>query len=188
MEFLKELFSEGPLTYDQLAAKAAEKKMKLADISGGAYVGKDKFDTLLTEKNGLQERLDEANGKLSGYDPEWKAKAEQAQAEAENKIKAMQRSQAMKEQSAGIRFSSESAKRAFLSDLEAKNLPVEDGRVIGFDDFLKTYQETDPNAFMPDKPAPTITIPGQGTPPKQTNQQYLDQKYGKNPYYKPKGE
>ena len=83
MEFLKELFGEEPLTYDQLAAKVAEKKMKLADISGGAYVGKYKFDTLLTEKNGLQERLDEANGKLSGYDPEWKAKAEQAQAEAE---------------------------------------------------------------------------------------------------------
>lgn len=188
MEFLKELFDNGPLSYDQLAAKAAEKKLKLADLSGGAYVGKEKFDALTAERDSLKTRLDEANSKLEGYDPEWKEKAAQAQLEADEKIKAMQRNQAFKEQAAGLKFSSESAKKAFLSDLEAKNLPVEDGRVIGFDDFVKNYRESDPNAFAPDKPTPTITVPGQGKAPKQTAQQFLDSKYKNNPFYKPKGE
>jgi hypothetical protein len=187
MEFLKELFGNEALTFDQLSAKVTEKKMKLADLSTGAYVGKDKYDTLLTDRDGLKTRLEEANGKLSGYDPEWKEKAAQAQLDADNKIKAMQRSQVLKEQSASIKFSSESARKAFISDLEAKNFPVEDGKVIGFEEFLKSYKEMDPNAFAPDKPAPTITVPGQGTPQKPTVQQYLDNKYGKNPYYK-KGE
>lgn len=48
MEFLKDLFGAEALTYDQLAAKVAEKKMKLADISTGAYVGKEKFESLPT--------------------------------------------------------------------------------------------------------------------------------------------
>ena len=47
MEFLKELFGNESLTYEQLAAKVAEKKMKLADLSTGAYVGKDKYETCL---------------------------------------------------------------------------------------------------------------------------------------------
>ena len=78
MEFLKEIFGDGALTYDQLAAKVAEKKMKLADLSTGGYVGKEKFEALNTEKSGLETRLNEANKKLEGYDPEWKTKAEQS--------------------------------------------------------------------------------------------------------------
>ena len=56
--------------------------MKLADLSGGGYVGKEKFDALNAEKDSLQKLLDEANSKLEGYDPQWKEKAENAQKEA----------------------------------------------------------------------------------------------------------
>lgn len=188
MEFLKDFFGTEALTYEQLAEKAAEKKMKLADLSGGAYVGREKFDALAAERDNLKARLEEANGKLQGYDPEWKAKAEQAQTEAEKQIKSLQRSQALREQSSGLKFSSESAKRAFLSDLEAKELPLEDGKVIGFDDFVKKYKETDPNAFISDTPAPSITILGQGQQPKPSEQSILDSKYKNNPFYHPKGE
>ena len=188
MEFLKEIFGTEALTYDQLAAKVSEKKMKLADLSGGAYVGKEKYDTLTAERDSLKTRLDDANGKLEGYDPEWKNKAAQAQTEAENKIKALQRLQALKEQSSSLKFSSESAKRAFLSDLEARDLPLEDGRVIGFDEFVKKYRETDPDAFAPDKPAPSITIPGHGQPTKLKAQTILDEKYKNNTLYHQKGE
>lgn len=188
MEFLQSLFGDESLSYEQFKAKVTESKIKIADLSGGAYVGKDKFDTLLADRDNLKSRLDEANGKLEGYDPEWKSKAEKAQQEAENKILSMQRSQMVKEKSEQLKFSSESARRAFLADLEAKNLPVEDGKMLGFDDFVSAYRETDPAAFAPDRPAPTITIPGKGVSPKQTEQQYLDSKYKNNPYYKPKGE
>ena len=157
MEFLKEIFGDGALTYDQLAAKVAEKKMKLADLSTGGYVGKEKFEALNTEKSGLETRLNEANKKLEGYDPEWKTKAEQAKAAADEQVQAVQRSFAMKEQAANLKFSSESAKRAFIADLEAKKLPIQDGKVLGFDDFAKSYRERDPGAFLPDEKPPRFS-------------------------------
>lgn len=43
MEFLKELFQE-PLSYDAFEKAVEEKGFKLADISKGEYVVKDKFD------------------------------------------------------------------------------------------------------------------------------------------------
>lgn len=169
-----------------LSDEAVQKIMNLH----GADIEKQKqtIATLTAERDGLQTRLEEANGKLEGYDPDWKTKAEQAKTEAENKIKQMQKSQILKNQIDKISFSSESAKKAFFIDLEEKNLPLEDGTVIGFDDFVKKYKESDPGAFMPDKPAPTITIPGQGKPPKPTDQSILDAKYKNNPFYKSKGE
>lgn len=188
MEFLKELFGNESLTYEQLAAKVAEKKMKLADLSIGAYVGKDKYETLTADRDGLKQRLEEANGKLEGYDPEWKTKAEQAQTEADAKVNKIRRGYLLKEAAGGIKFSSESAKKAFLSDLEAAELPVQEDKVLGFEDFLSKYKESDPSAFLPDKPAPTITVPGQGPASKKTGQQLLDEKYKNNPFYHPKGE
>lgn len=157
MEFLKEIFGDGALTYDQLAAKVAEKKMKLADLSAGGYVGKEKFETLSAEKTNLETRLADANKKLEGYDPEWKAKAEQAKADADEQVQAVQHNFALKEQAAGLKFSSESAKRAFMADLEAQKLPIQDGKVLGFDDFAKSYRERDPGAFLPDEKPPRFS-------------------------------
>ena len=37
---LKELFGDGALTYDQLAAACKDKGVKFADISGGDYISK----------------------------------------------------------------------------------------------------------------------------------------------------
>ena len=45
-----------------------------ADITAKA----NEITTLKAEKTTLTEQLNTANGKLEGYDPEWKAKAEQA--------------------------------------------------------------------------------------------------------------
>ena len=46
----------------------------------------------------------------------------------------------------------------------------------------------DPNAFAPDKPAPTITVPGKSGMTAKTGQAYTDEKYKNNPFYHPKGE
>ena len=49
-----------------------------ADITAKA----NEITTLKAEKTTLTEQLNTANGKLEGYDPEWKAKAEQAKTDA----------------------------------------------------------------------------------------------------------
>ena len=162
MEFLKTLFGEKALTYDQLAEKVTKQGMKLADLSAGGYVGKEKFDALTTEKNSLQTRLEEANTKLEGYDPQWKEKAQQAQNQADAEVAKIKRSYLLRDQTANIKFSSQSARKAFLSDLEAKNLPVQEDKVLGLEDFIQQYRESDPGAFLSEEKPPKISGPTPG--------------------------
>lgn len=62
MEFLKEIFGDGSLTYDELAAKLKDNKdIKLANLAGGMYVDKRK----LTDK---ENELAAANQKISGLE------------------------------------------------------------------------------------------------------------------------
>ena len=42
--------------------------------------------TLTAERDAARTQLGEANGKLEGYDPDWKAKAAQAQADAQAQV------------------------------------------------------------------------------------------------------
>ena len=71
MEFLKSIFGEKPLSYEEFVQAInahngneanKENLIKLANLGSGAYVSKDKFAALETDKNGLQSKLDEANG------------------------------------------------------------------------------------------------------------------------------
>ena len=169
MEFLKELFGDKALTFDQFAAKVNERKMKLANISDGAYVGREKFDTLTADRNGLKQRLDDANAKLEGYDPECKSKADQAQKKADAEIAKVKRSYLLRDQTSGIKFSSESARKAFLSELEGKDLPLQDGKLLGFDDFVKQYRESDPGAFSSEEKPPIFSRHAPGPTDTGTN-------------------
>lgn len=149
---------------------------------------KQQITTLTTERDAARTQLGDANKKLEGYDPEWKTKAEKAENDAKAQVAAMQQDFAAQTAAAGVKFSSESAKRAFLSDLKAKKLPLQDGKLLGFEDYLKSYRESDPDAFAPEKAAPTITVGSKGQTPATSSQSFLDSKYKNNPFYHPKGE
>ena len=58
---------------------------------------------------------------------------------------------------ASLKFSSKGAESAFRAALAEKELKLKDGKLEGFDDFVKAQKEADPASFAPDKPAPTIT-------------------------------
>lgn len=66
----------------------------------------------------------------------------------------------------GLKFSSKSAERAFTAALKEKKLPLKDGVLDGFDDFLQLQRDADPDAFAPDKPVPKFTTVsgGNGAP------------------------
>ena len=150
---------------------------------------KQQVATLTTERDAARSQLADANKKLEGYDPEWKQKAADAEQKAAAQVSALKADYAAENAAAGLKFSSVSAKKAFLADLKAKGLTLQDdGKLLGFDDFVKEYKGDDPDAFAPDKPAPTVTVPGQGRAPAKTGQAYVDDKYKHNPFYHPKGE
>ena len=117
-----------------------------ADITAKA----NEITTLKAEKTTLTEQLNTANGKLEGYDPEWKAKAEQAKTDAASQVAALEKGYALERKAAGLKFSSESARKAFLAEAKAQNFAMKDGEILGFDDYVKTFKAADPSAILPD--------------------------------------
>ena len=69
MEMLKAIFNGVNQSAD----------VKLGNLAGGQYVDKNKYDD-------ISRQLETANASLADYDPEWKSKLEQAQAEGDKKL------------------------------------------------------------------------------------------------------
>ena len=61
---------------------------------------------------------------------------------------------AVKEKVAELKFSSNSAKKAFIADAINEGMKLKNGELQGFDDFLESYKKNDADAFLKeDKPA-----------------------------------
>ncbi len=128
--------------------------------------------TLTAERDTARTSLGEANKKLEGYDPDWKQKAADAQQQAEQQIAGIKARYAAASAADALKFTSESAKKAFLSDLAAKKLPLQDdGKLLGFDDFVKSYKESDPGAFAPEGGLPRVSGSATGTPATPTTKE-----------------
>ena len=110
----------------QRDADLADLKQKLADAGTDAETLKNlqtEFDTLKTNY---------AN----------------AQADYQRQLNKQAYEFAIKEKTNGLQFTSNSAKKAFLSDALAKNLTMDNGNILGFDDFVNAYKEQDAGAFV----------------------------------------
>jgi len=131
---------------------------KIMDLhSDDIGIQKQTIATLTAERDAARASLDEANAKLEGYDPDWKQKAADAEQKAAAQVSALKADYAAENAAAGLKFSSTSAKKAFLADLKAKGLTLQDdGKLLGFDDFVKSYKETDPGAFAQETGYPAV--------------------------------
>lgn len=83
-----------------------------------------------------------------------------AQADYQKQLNKQAYEFAIKEKTNGLQFTSNSAKKAFLSDALAKNLTMDNGNILGFDDFVSAYKEQDAGAFVvettTDEPKPPM--------------------------------
>ena len=124
---------------------------------------KQSITTLTAERDAARQQLADANKKLEGYDPDWKQKATDAEQRAADQVGAIKRQYAAASASGALKFTSESAKKAFLADLDAQKLPLQDdGKLLGFDDFVASYKKTDPGAFAPESGLPRMTSSASG--------------------------
>jgi hypothetical protein len=191
MDFLKELFGEEALTFEQLQTKVTEKGWKLADLSTGNYVAKKKYeddvtsrDTQITELKGQittrdkdlsalkkqvesgdadsQTKLTELTTKLTKLQGDY----DTAKKDYETKLSKQAYEFAVKEYAGNLKFTSEAARRDFESQLIAKELKLEDKKIVGADDFMKMYKEANERAFEEEKqpepektPLPTFIQP-----------------------------
>ena len=83
-----------------------------------------------------------------------------AQADYQKQLNKQAYEFAIKEKTNSLQFTSNSAKKAFLSDALAKNLTMDNGNILGFDDFVSAYKEQDAGAFVvettTDEPKPPM--------------------------------
>lgn len=193
MEFLKNLFANGPLTYEQFTAAATQAGVKIGDLSGGTYVTKDKFDNRV---NTLTQQISDLNGQLAQRDTDLNGLNEQLTAakndvaklaDVQNQLTTLQGKYtkdtedyqkrlnaqaydfALREASSGLHFSSNSAKRAFLEDANKKGLKLDGGKLLGWDDYVTEYRTADPGAFAAEAPADGGAGNGGTNPPAAPN-------------------
>lgn len=176
MEFLKELFANGALTWEQFQAAVAEKKLNIADLSSGEYVAKSKYTTDLTAKDeqiktlndtlsardgdlkNVKKQLEEAGtdkGKLSELSTELetlKTKYDADTASYKEKLAKQEYEFAVKEFANGKKFTSNAAKRDFINSLTKAELKMNEGSIMGAEDFVTKYTADNADAFLTEKP------------------------------------
>lgn len=109
-------------------------------------------DSWKDQYTGVKTSLDKFDGvdvdDLKAQIAEQKKKAEEAEKSANEKLAARDYADAVKANTAGIKFSSAAAQRDFESQLQSKNLPVNDGKLLGFTDFLAQYKADNEGAVL----------------------------------------
>ena len=73
---------------------------------------------------------------------------EESKGEYEKKLADQAYEFALKQKVDGLKFSSNSAKKAFIADAMKEEMKIKDGELQGFDSFVKSYKENDAGAFI----------------------------------------
>ena len=145
-----------------------EKDNKIEELS-------KKLDTVTTERDDFKTQLSNANTEIQSYKDmdvegikqkinDWETKYNEDTKALKEKLDKKDYDYKVKEKVSELKFTSESAKKAFISDLTDKGLKLENDNLLGFDDFLKSYKETDPGAFVPEEDPNQKTKPEFGSP------------------------
>lgn len=175
LETLREFFEameDGKLTYQQFMEACRDGGLKLVDLSEGGYVSKQKYEdelqaakdevstlneTLSTRDNDLaelQSKLEAAGTDaeklttLSNDFTSLKTKYDNEVKEYKSQLKKQAYEFAVKEFAADKQFSSNAAKRDFINSMIKKDLKMEDGIIIGAEDFVKMYSKDNEDAFV----------------------------------------
>ena len=113
------------------------------------------------ERDQYKGRAETAEETLKGFDgkdletitkerDEWKEKAETAANEYKQKLEERDYKDAVDAAVKDLKFSSNSAKKAFVSDLMSDKLKMKNGMLVGFNDFVDAYKKEDATAFVDD--------------------------------------
>lgn len=171
MDFLKELFGEEALTYDQLSTKVTERGFKVADLSTGNYVAKKKYTDDITSRD---TQISDLQGQISTRDTDLKALKKQiedagndtqiadltaqlsklqgdyknAKNEYETKLTKQAYEFAVKDFAGTLQFSSKAAKKSFIKDMLDAQLSMKNDTIIGATDFLDAYKAENEDSFV----------------------------------------
>ena len=202
-EFLRKLFKKDengaviPMTYEELeAAIDADKGIKIADLSGGGYVAKDKFDAKETELKGIRKQLDDANTQIKSFEDQdvdgikqkvadWEKKYNTDTQALKDQMAAQNRSHAEDMFLAGYKFTSKAARKGVLDELRSKQFQLDEkGTFLGAKEFMSSLREDEDykGAFVTENSSGDTNQGNGGTnPPEGTKPRFSTGTNGGNP-------
>ena len=172
MDFLKELFGDGELSFDAFCKAVNEKGYKLADLATGKYVDKRKYEDEISAKDSAIEDLkgqiktrnnditdlknklasegDNANkiADMTAQIEKLQGEYDLAKKDYEARIGKQSYEFAVKEFANEQKFTSNAAKKQFINEMVSENLKMKNGTIIGADDFMKVYKEANADSFV----------------------------------------
>lgn len=174
MEFLKVLFENGAVTWDQFAKGVKDKGLKIADLSEGNYVSKQKYDNdvhtkdtqietlnknIKTRDDDLEDlknqleaagndkvKLKELTGKFNTLQTDYNT----AKTDYEGKLQKQRYEFAVKEFAHTQTFTSAAAKREFIRSMTENELNMDNETILGANDFLEKYKKENADSFATD--------------------------------------
>ena len=136
------------------------------------------------ENEGLKTQLSEANTQIQSFKEmdidgikasaeEWKTKYETDTKALNEKIAAKDYDYAIKDFMSNYKFIDDDVKETVINKFKAKEFKLEEGKLLGGEDFMKEYKENHKSLFVsdePQEPIPQIVKPtGGSNPPGDTN-------------------
>lgn len=131
---------------------------KLENMEKERDTYKDKYDTDIKQRDAdikdLQTKLKDAgtdSTKLTDLENQLTTLQEtykKAKDDYESQLSKQAYEFAVKEKVAELKFSSNSAKKAFIADAINEGMKLKNGELQGFDDFLESYKKNDADAFL----------------------------------------
>ncbi|WP_159459818.1 phage scaffolding protein [Scatolibacter rhodanostii] len=119
--------------------------------------------TLTTERDGYKTQLDTANTKLTGYDPEWKTKADTAQQDAQKQLEALKFDYALNDALKAAKVRDTVSVKAHL---KKDALKLDGDSVLGLKEQLETLKTEKDFLFETEEKPPKFST---GTPGVQTD-------------------
>ena len=165
MDFLKMLFNEKALTFDELVQAInahngneanKDKQIKVANLGGGEYVGKAKYEALQALLDGKDQELTAANSLIEGFKKSEKGnEAMQGKiTEYEGTITELQKQLVQTQIDSGLKIAFLEAGATdidyltFKAKSGDKALEMgEDGKIKGVDDLISGLKTQFPNQF-----------------------------------------
>lgn len=155
---LKELLGEE--LYSQVMEKVGDKH-KIAIVSDGNWIPKDKFDAVNNEKNeykqqveSLNQKLTELNGKLKDNE-----EAQQTIEALKQQIEDKEQELAQTRKTNAIKFEILKANPRDVADIlphiDSDVVKIEDGKVLGLEEQIKALKESKTYLFNDEEPSGT---------------------------------
>lgn len=177
-EYLKKLFAEGALTFEQFCEKlGADKSIKLVNLADGGYVSKEKFTAKETELSGVKKQLDDANAAIKSYKDmdidgikksaaDWEQRYKDETASLQKKLDDQAREFAAKTYLGGFQYNDDLVREAIYAKFMAKNFTLsQDGKFEGADAFMEELKKAYPSSFgTPAGGTPAGDPPAGGAP------------------------